>query len=94
MRGEPAVELGAEQHVAELGPVVGQHGPVAAPRGGQQLQVHLAAGVHQVSEPGRRRGGVRAGQGRGKWNGEAGWMLQTNTTLRKQGSGAARWLTR
>lgn len=45
MRREAAVELVAEQDVAEFGAVVSQHGPVVLLRGRQQGQVHLAARV-------------------------------------------------
>lgn len=53
VRREAAVELIAEEDVAEFGPVVGQHGPVALPVRRQQGQVHFAAGVQQVCEPGQ-----------------------------------------
>lgn len=41
--GEPAVELVAEEDVAQFGPVVGQHGPVLLLGWGEQVQVHLPA---------------------------------------------------
>lgn len=42
---ETAVQLVAEQDVAQLGAVVGQHGPVLLPRGRQPRQIHLTARV-------------------------------------------------
>lgn len=40
-RGEPTVELVAEEDVAQFGPVVRQHGPVLLLGWRQQVQVHL-----------------------------------------------------
>lgn len=41
VRGEPTVELVAEEDVAQFGPVVRQHGPVLLLGWRQQVQVHL-----------------------------------------------------
>lgn len=43
--GEPAVELVAEEDVAQFGPVVRQHGPVPLLGRREQVQVHLPACV-------------------------------------------------
>lgn len=45
VRGEAAVELVAEEDVAEFGSIVSQHGPVLLLLGGQQGQVHFGTGV-------------------------------------------------
>lgn len=51
MRREATVQLIGKKDVAELGPVVSQHGPVLPLRGREQSQIHLSTRVHQIREP-------------------------------------------
>lgn len=51
MRREATVQLIGEKDVAELGPVVGQHGPVLLLGWRKQSQIHLSTRVQQICEP-------------------------------------------
>lgn len=51
MRREATVQLTGEEDVAELGSVVGQHGPVLLLGWREHSQIHLSTSVHQICEP-------------------------------------------
>lgn len=57
MRREATVQLVGEEDVAELCPVVGEHGPVLLLVWREQRQIYLSTRVRQICEPAVTRRG-------------------------------------